>query len=410
MEAETNSEEIDVKKTMEKIQGIIRKKKEQKIYSKEDTEIANQRPFLKNKDPWTDIDNCLTAIDQCWDPRKDSPITSHRKTTGHLIISIKNVMRKILNFFRIPHILLSRQAEFNFQVLKLLNQLTIILPVQSNPLSEKIKEMRQENLLLKQRLDRILSEVIKKNDLSDTGAAILVREKEHIIDHNYFLFENKFRGKQIEIKKRLEVYLPIFKESDNVLDIGCGRGEFIEILQKENIKVKGIDLNEDMVFTCKEKKLDIEQIDAVTYLSSVNDVSLGGIFASHVIEHFNRDVLLEFINLCYSRLKNGAPIVFETPNPLSVVVSATNFHLDLSHNKPLHPEAIKFLLETNGFVDVKIKYLSPFPEEVRLQLLKDFPDASKKKSINVLNQNIQKLNNLLYGYQDYAVIAKKQKS
>jgi O-antigen chain-terminating methyltransferase len=407
MDTETNSEEIDVEKIMGKIQDSIKKKEEQGIYSNEDTEMVNTGPFMKNNDPWDDMNKFLNDLNLCWDPRKDSPITTHRIYTGPLVVFIKKVMRKILKFFRIPNLLLSRQAAFNFQVLKAINYLTADMPVEGSSLSKKIYELKRENTLLRQRLDLILAEIEKKYDLPEQAAVSIVREKNRTENHNYLLFENKFRGDREEIKKRLEFYLPLFKKADNVLDIGCGRGEFLEMLNDQGINATGIDTNEAMVSFCNEIKLKVQQAEAITYLSSVSDTSLGGLIASHVIEHFRNDLLYQFAKLCFLKLKNGASIVFETPNPLSIVVSATNFHLDLSHVKPLHPETVKFLLESNGFTDVHIHYLSPFPDDMKFKFIKDSFFSSKKKTVDQLNKNFQKLNDLLYGYQDYAVIGKK---
>lgn len=277
-------------------------------------------------------------------------------------------------------------------------------------LFEKAMEVRQENILQKHRLDRMLAKMRAKYDLPGEEAAPLIHEKENLMDHNYFLFENRHRGSQEEIKKRQKTYLPVFKHADNVLDIGCGRGEFLELLQKEGIKTTGIDLNEDMVFICKEKNLNVKQKDAIAYLNSLKDESLGGIFASHIIEHLNIDLLGDFVKLCYTKIKKEACVVFETPNPKSIIVSAINFYLDLSHVKHIHPEAIKFLLESNGFVDIKLQYLSPFSDEERLQPIKKYSQpeaASTNLPVELLNKNTEKLNKLLYGYQDYAVIAKK---
>ena len=407
MDTETNSEEIDVEKIMGKIQDSIKKKEEQGIYSNEDTEMVNTGPFMKNNDPWDDMNKFLNDLNLCWDPRKDSPITTHRIYTGPLVVFIKKVMRKILKFFRIPNLLLSRQAAFNFQVLKAINYLTADMPVEGSSLSKKIYELKRENTLLRQRLDLILAEIEKKYDLPEQAAVSIVREKNRTENHNYLLFENKFRGDREEIKKRLEFYLPLFKKADNVLDIGCGRGEFLEMLNDQGINATGIDTNEAMVSFCNEIKLKVQQAEAITYLSSVSDTSLGGLIASHVIEHFRNDLLYQFAKLCFLKLKNGASIVFETPNPLSIVVSATNFNLDLSHVKPLHPETVKFLLESNGFTDVHIHYFSPFPDDMKFEFIKDSFFSSKKKTVDQLNKNFQKLNDLLYGYQDYAVIGKK---
>lgn len=414
MGIEIDGGKISIEKIMKEIREKIEKKKRSGFYSDEDTksEFVSGSLYRNSNKQTENIESCLDVLEELQDPRADSLITSHRPKTGPFIIFTKKIIREIFKYFGITNIFLSRQAEFNNQLLKLLNYLAIDfnveLPAKNNPLVKQIMEIRQENILLKARLDRVLTEIEKKYDLPEKGAINLIQEKNNLMDHNYFLFEKTYRGEEKEIKKRLEIYLPVFHNLDNVLDIGCGRGEFLEILKKEGVKTVGIDQNEDMIYTCKEKNLDVKQIDAVTYLESIKDHSLGGIFASHVIEHFNINLLIEFIKLCFCKLRQGGCFVLETPNPLSIIVSSINFHLDISHVKPIHPEALKFLMEANGFVNVQVKYLSPFPDEMKLQTLTDLRDTLSKKSLKLMNENTQKLNNLLFGYQDYAVICKKQ--
>ena len=410
---------INTENIMKKISSDVREKKETGPCSDEDTVMSLEAGALRESNYFKslkNIENYLVDLEELWDPREHSPITSHRKIIGNLIVFPKKAIRKILRMCGVTSVLLTRQAQFNNHALTLLNDLISWLHselsesyAKSKELSKKVVELKQENILQKRRLDRMLSEMSKKYDLSEEGAANLVKEKNNLMDHNYFQFENLFRGEQKEIKKKQEVYLSIFKDSGNVLDIGCGRGEFLEILKENSIQATGIDLNEDMIYACKEKKLNVKQSDAITYLNSLEDNSLGGILASHVIEHFPPDLLADFLKLSSSKLKKGASIALETPNPLSIIVSAVNFYLDPSHIRPIHPEAIKFLLEVNGFEDVYLKYLSPYPKEVKLQPI--VPDQSQEapveQFIKTLNNNTEKLNEMLYGYQDYAVIGKK---
>lgn len=419
MDKEISSEKVDIEKIMDNIREKTCMKKDISVKSDVDFGMgpkmdsflpANYGQPMECLNNYETSANYLISINQVCDPREDSHITSHRKIIGPVIVLLKKALRKMLKFFCIPNILLSKQAEINSNMVNLLNYLAKSLNVKDSFLSKKVMEIRQENILLKQRLNRILTEIEKIHHFPDKGVDSLVREKNNLMDHNYFLFEKKYRGTEEEIKNKQQRYISLFRGKDNVLDIGCGRGEFLKILRREGIKASGIDINEDMIYVCKEKKLDAIQIDALTYLASINDDSLGGIFASHVIEHFTIDLLTEFLRLCLTKLKKGGYAVFETPNPLSMV-SATNFYRDLSHIKPLHPDAIKFLTEANGFVDVQIRYLSPFPDEMKLQEINEDPSSNFSKSLplELLNNNIHKLNSLLYGYQDYAIISKKDK-
>jgi O-antigen chain-terminating methyltransferase len=278
----------------------------------------------------------------------------------------------------------------------------------------RLEEQRQEMILQKRRLDLILSELRKKVGEKRESLSKVVAQKERLMDHSYFLFEDRHRGSLEEIRKRQEIYLPIFKERSvsssatsmtlprAILDIGCGRGEFLELLREHGVPAKGIDLNEDMVHFCKERGLEVEQTNAIAFLEAQPDDSLGGVISCQVVEHLPTTEMIELLKLCYQKLEKGGRAVFETVNPLSLLVSATNFYLDLSHIRQVHPMALQFLAEAIGFINTEIKFLAPFPDELKLQLLSNNdPDVQK------LNQNFTRLNDILFGFQDYAVICEK---
>jgi O-antigen chain-terminating methyltransferase len=278
----------------------------------------------------------------------------------------------------------------------------------------RLEEQRQEMILQKRRLDLILSELRKRVGGKRESLSKVVAQKERLMDHSYFLFENRHRGSLEEIKKRQEIYLPIFKERSvsssatsmtlprAILDIGCGRGEFLELLREHGVPAKGIDLNEDMVHFCKERGLDVEQTNAIAFLEAQPDESLGGIIACQVIEHLQVNEMIELIKLCHQKLEPGGRAVFETVNPLNIVVSATNFYLDLSHVRQVHPTALQFLAEAVGFINTEIKFLAPYPDELKLQFLPG-NDATSQQ----INENFRRLNDTLFSYQDFAVLCEK---
>ena len=407
-----NDEGLKTDEIMKEIRDKIKKKNESDMgeaKNKTDHEMSLSHNDVFHEQSEDDTEIFIDYLSEIWDPRENGHITSHRPIIGPFIVFIKKVLRKVLNLSLIRNVLLSPQAEFNFRLIKFLDSFEMRYQKSFADLSKNVMEIKQENILLKHRLERLSTETTKKLDPQEGAATGVVREKKHVMDYNYFLFEDRFRGKQEEIKRKFEEYLPVFRGSVDVLDIGCGRGEFLELLQAEGIKAIGIDDNEDMISTCKEKKLNVKKIDAIAYLDSIEDNSLGGIFGSHIIEHFKPEVLIDFIKICYFKLNKGGGIAFETPNPLSIIVSAINFHLDPSHIKPVHPETIKFLLEVNGFTSVEIKYLSPYPDEAKLQTIayEQSEESSETIPVDLMNKNIEKLNKLLYGYQDYAVIGKK---
>ncbi|RXA20099.1 class I SAM-dependent methyltransferase [Methanosarcina sp. MSH10X1] len=225
---------------------------------------------------------------------------------------------------------------------------------------------------------------------------------------NYFKFEERFRGSCEDIKGRQSKFFKYFEGRSNVLDIGCGRGEFLELLKEKGVDAKGVDLDEDMIAQCRSRGLCVELNDAVSYLEQLPDGSLDGIFIDQVVEHLKPEYLTKLLRLCYRKLGFGHYILIETVNPLSLF-SFANFYIDLTHVKPVHPETLKFLLESTGFTELEVFFISPVSEEARLEKLPVFEGVTdKEKAITeIYNRNIDLLNSRLYGAQDYAVIGKK---
>ncbi|MGB9938734.1 class I SAM-dependent methyltransferase [Methanosarcina sp.] len=225
---------------------------------------------------------------------------------------------------------------------------------------------------------------------------------------NYFKFEEKFRGSCEDIKGRQSKFFKYFEGCLNVLDIGCGRGEFLELLKERGVSAKGVDLDEDMIEQCRSRGLCVELNDAVSYLEQLPDESLDGIFIDQVVEHLKPEYLTKLLRLCYRKLSFGHYILVETVNPLSLF-SFANFYIDLTHVKPVHPETLKFLLESTGFTELETFFISPVSEDTRLEKFPVFEGVSdREKAITeIYNRNIDLLNSRLYGAQDYAVVGKK---
>ena len=216
---------------------------------------------------------------------------------------------------------------------------------------------------------------------------------------------NGFEESEEDIKERQRVYVEFFKEAQQVLDIGCGRGEFLELLTEAGIKAKGVDLDLDMVLYCQEKGLDVVREDAYTYLESLPDESLGGLFAAQLVEHLEPTRIIELVNLCQRKLQPGGVLIFETPNPACLTVFARSFYMDFSHIRPIHPEAMKFLFESAGFQNLQVKFSSPVEPSMRIPPLSGI--AADAQVTEEFNRGIERLNELLYGFQDYAVIGRK---
>jgi O-antigen chain-terminating methyltransferase len=225
---------------------------------------------------------------------------------------------------------------------------------------------------------------------------------------NYFLFEERFRGSQEDITKRQLAFLPYFKKCTRVLDIGCGRGEFLEILKNHDIGVIGVDNDTDMVAYCRSRQLEVEHSDAIAFLETLEDKSLDGIFIDQVVEHLEPDYLIRLLALCYQKMKFGYHIVVETVNPLSFV-SFVNFYIDMTHKRPVHPETLQYLFSASGFRECEKKFFSQVSDEGRLKQIEGTADMNEteRKNIDMYNHNVEMLNTVLFGAQDYAVVGKK---
>ena len=247
------------------------------------------------------------------------------------------------------------------------------------------------------------SEINVKEGLINQYSKHINIENEFTSNFDYHLFENKFRGSREEIKERQTNYLKYFFDSSNVLDIGCGRGEFIELLSENGIKSKGIDVYEDFVEYCRYKGLNVLKDDALNYLLIQDDESIDGIFMSQVAEHLETDYLINLVEAAYEKLKKGKFFIAETPNPKTLSIFSNAFFMDPSHKKPVHPETFKFIFEKAGFKDVKIEFTEVSKIDYKLPLL----TSNYVDNLEEFNDGINLLSEMFFGSQDYAIIARK---
>ena len=454
---EIKDEEINVEEIMEKIRENIKKRKESGIYTnvnaeeieKVFSESCSKREGLQKPE----ISNFN------YDIRNNSySISSHRPMLGKFLIQGRKLVHGEVRRYVDP--ILQKQSEINSDLASLLSNAKESVSSCYNEMEQlrtEIEELECENRTLKSKIEQLSSEtkklkieseqfksefvinvkkeiessvskevesVISAIDLDLDNKAWLSRILETSIQNkckqvtnfpattdseiNYYVFEEQFRGPRENILKHHASFIDYFVNCTNVLDIGCGRGEFLELARDRCINARGIDVNEDMINFCKSKGLDVELKDAIEALCEIDDKSLDGIFISQVVEHLSPDYLINMLNLCNRKMKYGFYIIIETVNPLSLF-SFANFYLDLSHVKPVHPETLRFLLNTTGFRDIETKFLSPVPSEMKLQKLPELADLTEKSQlmIEICNQNTDIINNALYGAQDYAVIGKK---
>ena len=228
----------------------------------------------------------------------------------------------------------------------------------------------------------------------------------------YVGFEDRFRGSEEEIRSRQQDYVQYFAGQSDVLDVGCGRGEFLDLLREKGIRARGLDLNPEMVEVCKSRGLDVTSADAVSYLNGTADKSLGGFIALQVIEHLKPPYLAEMLSLAYDKLSPGSRLVLETINPACWVSFFESFIRDLTHEKPIHPETLQYLLQASGFSNVEIVYRAPIAEGGKLRRVTARPEHygdtaqdALTELVSSFNSNVDRLNGRLFSYQDYAAVA-----
>jgi SAM-dependent methyltransferase len=221
---------------------------------------------------------------------------------------------------------------------------------------------------------------------------------------DYVGFERRFRGDQGTVLATLhDRYLPHLTGHEPVLDVGCGRGELLRTLAAEGIDGSGVDLDAGMVAEAVAAGVDAHHGDAIEFLRSQPEGTYGAITAIHVVEHLELDTLIELLELAASRLKPGGVLIAETPNPATLLVLGNSYILDPTHVWPLHPSLLSFLCERAGFRDIELVYGSP-ADDYRLALLPD--EGPTAEVAAALNPSLERLNQVLFGPQEYAVVAR----
>ncbi len=224
---------------------------------------------------------------------------------------------------------------------------------------------------------------------------------------DYLLLENRYRGSEELIKDRLRDYLDLFLGANGpVIELGCGRGEFLELLRSKGVQALGVDMDDAMIARCEAKGLEVINADCISYLENLEDGSIGGIFAAQLVEHLTREQLEALSELANRKVKRGGRIAFETINPQSLTALCRNFFRDPTHVWPLHPDTLRFVMEMKGIRTESIKLRSPYPQAAILQHvpISEFLPARWRATLQGLNDNVTRLNDLLFGHQDYCII------
>ena len=268
---------------------------------------------------------------------------------------------------------------------------------------QKLEQYRHQSAELDHQLSAALAVVNAGGADEIASLRSVVEEKE------YRELEAHYRGTETEISERATEYLPLLEGRQRVLDLGCGRGEALALLLSKGIGARGVDRSRDMVRLCTEQGLEAEEDDVLGHLESLEAESLDGVVSFHVIEHLPSNATATLVHLAWRALEPGGVLILETPNPLSVFVAASSFWRDPTHLRPIHPDALKLSFELAGFERVERRLLRPFGANERLP---EIDISGLKGQARALAQNINtlrdRLDEILFGYQDYAMIGIKR--
>ena len=211
-------------------------------------------------------------------------------------------------------------------------------------------------------------------------------------------FIDTFRGSRDEILARVGDYVPLLRAAAPVLELGCGRGELLELLQQDGIECRGIDSDPAMVKACRRFGLNVAEGEALDSLRGVAAGSLGAVVAIHVLEHLPAAAWMSVVEAAASALRPSGLLLIECPNPESLRVGADLFWIDPTHQTPVHPEALEFVVRAVGLEVVERRYLHPFPPDQALA------DPALPAPVRAM---AERLDGWLSAPRDFLVLARK---
>jgi SAM-dependent methyltransferase len=314
------------------------------------------------------------------------PVTAEREAGGGPKGLLKRILRKLMRWYVEP--LAADQRVFNSSVLKLVDVLSERADTAASS-NERAQRLLRE---LEERLTRVERRGGGGAATAAPPATVAAQPAAAAIP-DYFAFESRMRGSVEAIRERQRRYLDDFRGSAPVLDVGCGRGELLQVLRAAGVEARGIDADADMVAYARGEGLEAEQADLVEYLGRLDDGSLGGIFMGQVVEHLPPGVLVRSLELAAAKLRPGGLLVAETINPLSPL-ALRHYFADLTHAQPLVPETLELLARQSGFAETEVRYLNEPAEKLTE------PDDP------VIAANVRRLNELLFAPLDYALVAR----
>ncbi len=228
-------------------------------------------------------------------------------------------------------------------------------------------------------------------------------------DEDYRSFQDRFRGNPEVIAERMREHVVRFDGVEGrVADLGCGRGEFLDLLAEADIDAIGVEINATGAEECRRRGHDAVVSDLLEWLSEQKDASLGGVFMAQVIEHLAPTDWQRFVELAAAKLEAGGRLVVETINPGSLYALARAYVVDPTHIRPVHPELLSFLARRSGLCAVDVQFQAPVPDEERpagLAFFQGDTSVEMSEELAAIKEAMSRLDQICCAPQEYTLQA-----
>ena len=314
--------------------------------------------------------------ERLWAVSADRPLERRPGLKGWVAYPVKKVLRPLLRWYVEP--LAHEQRMFNDVVLKMVDGILEEVDGGERSREDVLRTLGE----LEERLTRV-----ERRGAGGAPATVASQPAADAVP-DYFAFEARMRGSTADVRERQRPYVDDFCDAAPVLDVGCGRGEFLSLLRDAGVEARGVDADADMVAYARGEGLEVEQADALAYLEAQSEGSLGGIFMAQVVEHLPPPQLFRLLELSARALRPGGVLVAETINPLSPLALRSYF-ADLTHAQPLVPETLALLARHAGFARTEIRYLN-----------------QPARRLEADDDDTRLLNEVVFAPLDYALVAR----
>ncbi|MHB8894856.1 MAG: methionine biosynthesis protein MetW [Candidatus Geothermincolia bacterium] len=373
----------------------------------------------------------LHETNACYDKNLPGAAESERVVSAPFVAFLKKIVRKLTSWYVEPA--LDQQRAFNASITRTVNEMKQYMDhiqinedILSTILHRDLAMFRANILFLNKYLERRMVDFDNEllalhhnREVEPAGAAPEPggngggNADDVMAAIDVLTLEQRVHGSPRMVKDRQRVYLPYFSGCQNVLAIGCGRGELLQLLAQEGVTARGTETNPTLVDYCKDNGLQVQLVDPLDYLEALEDGSLDGLVLSRFAGHEPPARLVRMLTMCRKKLTGGSPLVIETPNPFSLYAVASYALESAEQAHPLHPETLKQMCLSYGFNDPTVMFLNPLPPEEHLEELAltssgAILDARQQELFHQVNENFVKLNRILFSHRDYAVVTRRE--